>query len=118
MPDGDADRAERTALPGHDTAQLEPASMSRAGYDARAKESSDYVAGSPFPSLLLTRPSNTRDQLRGVHDPTLVHADRADHGASTRLQPPLVSCIALLGGTPHLRACLLRLKIRPNGSLT
>jgi hypothetical protein len=39
---------------------------------------------------------NTRDQLRGAHDLALVHNDRATHGASTRLQPPLVSCIALL----------------------
>jgi hypothetical protein len=42
-------------------------------------------------------PSNTRDQLRGAHDLALAHDERADHGASTRLQPPLVSCIALFG---------------------
>ena len=50
-------------------------------------------------------PHDTRDQLRGAHDRALVHDDRADHGASTRLQPPLVSCIALFGGAPRaLRA--------------
>jgi hypothetical protein len=43
--------------------------------------------------------SNTRDQLRGAHDRTTTHDDRADHDAPTRLQPPLVSCIALLGGS-------------------
>ncbi len=30
-------------------------------------------------------------------DLAFVHDDRADHGASTRLQPPFVSCIALVG---------------------
>jgi len=51
----------------------------------------------PRPSLFAAAfcPSNTRDQLRGAHDLTLVHDDRADNDASTRLQPPLVSCIAL-----------------------
>jgi hypothetical protein len=49
--------------------------------------------------------SNTRDQLRGAHDLALVHDDLADDDASTRLQPPLVSCIALL----DRRACYLYL---------
>jgi hypothetical protein len=40
---------------------------------------------------------NTRDQLRGAHDLTLVHDDRSDDDAPTRIQPPLVSCIALFG---------------------
>ena len=42
-------------------------------------------------------PQNTRDQLRGAHDLALVHHDPADQDASTRIQPPLVSCIALFG---------------------
>ena len=42
--------------------------------------------------------SNTRDQLRGAHDLALIHDDRADHDASARIQPPLVSCIALFAG--------------------
>jgi geranylgeranyl pyrophosphate synthase len=45
--------------------------------------------------------SNTRDQLRGAHDLTLVHDDVADDDAFTRLQPPLVSCIALFGNAVH-----------------
>jgi len=44
-------------------------------------------------------PPNTRDQLRGAHDLALLPDDRADHNAPTRLPPPLVSCIALLGGS-------------------
>jgi hypothetical protein len=32
-----------------------------------------------------------------AHDLALAHDDRADYIAFTRLQPPLVSCIALLG---------------------
>jgi hypothetical protein len=54
------------------------------------------MAVGPPPSS--TGLSNTRDQLRGAHDLTLVHDDSADEDAPTRLQPPLVSCIALLGG--------------------
>ncbi len=46
-------------------------------------------------SPLLSSLPNTRDQLRGAHDLALVHDDRADHYAPIRLQPPLVSCIAL-----------------------
>jgi hypothetical protein len=42
--------------------------MSRVGYAAWATEAPDTVAASPFASLLPTRPSNTRDQLRGAHD--------------------------------------------------
>ena len=41
---------------------------------------------------------NARDQLRSAHDLTLVHDERSDEGATTRLQPRFVSCIALLGG--------------------
>jgi hypothetical protein len=39
----------------------------------------------------------------GAHDLDLAHDERADHGASTRLQLRLVSGIALLGDTPHHR---------------
>jgi hypothetical protein len=47
------------------------------------------------------RPPNTADQLRGAHDPALVHDELADHGASTRLQPPLVSaCIDEMDSSP------------------
>ncbi len=46
--------------------------------------------------------SNTRDQLRGAHDRALVQNDSADDDAPTRLQPPLVSCIALFGGLAAL----------------
>jgi hypothetical protein len=45
--------------------------------------------------------SNTRDQLRGAHDRATVHDERSGDGAATRLQPPLVSCIALLGDAIH-----------------
>jgi hypothetical protein len=58
------------------------------------------VAETPFASIHSSRPPNTRDQLRGAHDLALVLGERvADDDASTRIQPPLVSCIALFGGT-------------------
>ena len=57
-----------------------------------------YAAALPISDC----PPNTRDQLRGAHDLTLVHDERAEYGASTRLQPPLVSCIALLGDAAAL----------------
>jgi hypothetical protein len=65
-----------------------------------------YPGNLSRPSVLSPRGrANTRDQLRGAHDLALVYDDRADHGAATRLQPPLVSsCIALLGGPIALRA--------------
>jgi hypothetical protein len=65
---------------------------------------SDYYRGSRLPRY---GPPNTRDQLRGAHDLALVHDERADHDAPIRLQPPLVSCIALFGGslvTPNGRS--------------
>ena len=55
----------------------------------------DMVA--PLP--LCSSPPNTRDQLRGAHDLTLGHDYRADYGAFTRYQPPLVCCIALFAGS-------------------
>src|SRR5512147_2234342 len=48
---------------------------------------------------------NTRDQLRGAHD-------RADEGASIRVQPPLVSCIALFGDVAHGPAAWLVVILR------
>jgi hypothetical protein len=57
----------------------------------------------PSPFIPFSCPPNTRDQLRGAHDLTLVPDDRADHNASTRLQPPLVSCIALFDGLTGFR---------------
>jgi hypothetical protein len=47
-------------------------------------------------------PSNTRDQLRGAHDLTIAHDERSDDGATIRLRPPFVSCIALFGNAVHL----------------
>jgi len=45
----------------------------------------------------------------GRHDLALVHDDLvADDDAPTRHQPPLVSCIALLGGAVHLRETIAR----------
>jgi hypothetical protein len=38
---------------------------------------------------------------RGAHDPALAHDEWADHDASTRLPPPLVSCIRLFGRSPR-----------------
>jgi hypothetical protein len=57
------------------------------------------LAGMSVSALSASYPSNTRDQLRGAHDLALVHDERADDDASTRLQPPLVSCIALFDST-------------------
>jgi hypothetical protein len=62
-----------------------------------------FVPSPSIPGCL----SNTRDQLRGVHDLALVHDDRADRAASTRLQPPLVSCIALFCGGAIYRGIVL-----------
>ena len=75
--------------------------VSQIGYDAAAKEEREIVDGSPFAPLLPIRPSNTRDQLRGAHDLTLVHDERSDKGAAICLQPPLVSCIALFDSAPQ-----------------
>jgi hypothetical protein len=46
-------------------------------------------------------PSNTRDQLRGAHDLALVHDDLTDEHVAIRVQPPLVSCIALFDCAPR-----------------
>jgi hypothetical protein len=62
--------------------------------------------------------SNTRDQLRGAHDLALVHDDPVgDDDASTRPQPPLVSCIALFGGAPRASRAgdAMRRRCRPDG---
>jgi hypothetical protein len=60
------------------------------------------LPGVSFPRDVRDGPSNTRDQLRGAHDLALVHDDLvSDDDAPTRLQPPLVSCIALLDGAAH-----------------
>jgi len=51
--------------------------------------------------------SNTRDKLRGAHPRTMVLGGSgtvaiAAYHAAPRLQPPLVSFIALLGGLAYL----------------
>ena len=59
------------------------------------------LPGRPFRTSSPCQP-NTRDKLRGAHDPTMVlqHHDTvatAAYHAPLRLQPPLVSFIALFG---------------------
>ena len=72
------------------------------GGDVRHSADWTLFAAHSFPP---PRPPNTRDQLRGVHDLTLVHDDRADHGATIRLQPPLVTWTALFDGASIIRWC-------------
>ena len=72
-----------------------------------AKHAPGTVNSLPFASLLSTRQSNTRDKLRGAHDPMMVLGgnDTVATGlyhAPLRLHPPLVSFIALFGS---LRIC-------------
>jgi hypothetical protein len=56
-----------------------------------------------FPPPHAVGPPKTRDQLRGAHDHAPPHDDLADEDVSIRIQPPLVSWIALFGGPSMAR---------------
>jgi hypothetical protein len=71
---------------------------SRLEYHVRAKGAPDTVAETPFASLHPHVHRTLAISCEGRTTSPSLTMTLADDDAPTRLQPPLVSCIALLGG--------------------